>query len=136
LSSRVGLWLGFGRAAARERAVLEGQLRELRLANATLRAEMSMLRLELDQARALAAERSSEMARLALLRRVVASPDLREKIHLGYSPDVKPLTKTAEVVDLSDAAAKAPAAASGGGDATEIVMPVRPSAVGAHRRTA
>ncbi len=131
LLRRIGAWLGFELEAQRERQHFEAQLRELRLANAALRGEMSVLRFELEQAEALAAERSAEAVRSAMLlpllyRLVAESAQRRARIHLDYSADVQQLAVAPAIIDLTDSAAET--------KPTEIVLPVRPA--GAHRRTA
>lgn len=117
--SRSLTWLGFGRN--RERTAFEAELRELRLQAAAMRAEVSVLRYELEQAAALAAELGG--------RRLLRPPSLpigqgsftavavqREQyFYLDYSPDVVQVTAdrviegedapAPDVIDLRDAPA-------------------------------
>lgn len=85
--------------------MLEGHLRELRLATATLRAELSVLRIELEQSMALAAQRRAESARMAALLPLVAQLAKAQRgspIYLDYSPDVAELAsiKRSDVIEL------------------------------------
>lgn len=119
-------WMSIGRRAQRERDLLEGQLRELRIATATLRAQVSVMQLEVEQAMALAAERRAQAARLTLLLPLIhnafaaAAAEARERIHLDYSPDVALLVpaKRREVIDLEPRTAATPG----------IVLPVHTAA--------
>lgn len=150
--TRFFAWLGVGRRARLERELFEAHLRELRLATATLRAEVSVLRHELDLATALAAERTAETRRMSLLLPLVrdsfaAAADRRMRIYLGHAPDVQALEVSPNaVVDLRKRTDVTELEPRGAGD-TEILLPLEapaaaPSAStsavpqGAHRRTA
>lgn len=129
-------WAGLVRRGSRERQLFEAELRELRLATAILRAEVSILRQELEQARVLAAERADDAARVALLlpllqRAFAAAADERERVYLGFSPDVKHLVPRVngttvpagarDVIDLE------PERVGGGSKGGEIVLPLVPA---------
>ena len=123
MGGRLLAWLGVGRRAMLERQQFERQLRELRLATAVLKADMSILRHELEIASALAAERAAEAERLALLiplmRNAFATAAQRQHIHLEYSPDVALLTPSPQVIDItrrSEVIDLEPAAAAGRSD--------------------
>lgn len=129
-------WLGIGRRERREHELLEAQLRELRLATAVLRAEVSVLRQELELASALAAARSAEAARLSMLLPMVqqsayaAGVGRRERVHLDFSPDVKQLAAFGAVGDPAPPAAPAARVIDLEPDqevADDLVLPVQPA---------
>lgn len=128
-------WLGVGRRELRKRELLEAQLRELRVATALLRAEVSVLRQELELASALVAARSAEAARLSMLLPMVqqsayaAGVGRRERVHLDFSPDVKQLGAFATVADPAPPAARLVDLEPDREVADELVLPVQPASV-------